>query len=180
MFFLFLSLEVSIGLFWFYSVSFSFNGVYFLWFIFNRMLSVSKGKLIFNMKPWVMYLSPKMYICQKSVSKIIVLPKELYFPSPWEPFWLTMTSLTERFHLLKHSPLYENKQNERNVTMEATPLQVPSCQCCLSSCFWSYFSRDLNTKHEKGHFKKGIHYLNSAIIWACMQSSCFRSIFILF
>ena len=51
-------LVVSTGLIWFYFVPFSFNGVYFLWFIFDLKRSVC---LIF---------------CAKRASEMIVPPKE--------------------------------------------------------------------------------------------------------
>ena len=41
--------------------------------------------------------------------------------SPLEPFWLTMTSITESFNPSKHTPLYKtNKKWERNNAMETT------------------------------------------------------------
>ena len=43
-------------------------------------------------------LCPKIYLCAKRASKIIVPPKIFSFLSPLEPFWLTMTSLTESFN----------------------------------------------------------------------------------
>ena len=43
---------VSTGLFWFYSWSFSYNGVCFLWFIFNRTLGQYRGAHSFCAKFW--------------------------------------------------------------------------------------------------------------------------------
>ena len=41
-------------------------------------------------------------------------PKNCSFLSPLEPFWPTMTSLTESFNPSKYTPLYQNEQNERD------------------------------------------------------------------
>ena len=52
---------VYIGLFWFYFVSFSYNGVYFLWFIFNRRLAEYLSAHSF----WDTFLSAATLQCTK-------------------------------------------------------------------------------------------------------------------
>ena len=37
------------------------------------------------------------------------------FSFPPESFWLTKMSSTESFNLSKHTPLYKNEQNEREI-----------------------------------------------------------------
>ena len=51
------SRDVSIGLFWFYFLSFSYSGVYFLWFSFNRMLVQYLSAHSF----WATFLSAESY-----------------------------------------------------------------------------------------------------------------------
>ena len=88
---------VFIGLLWFYFVSFSYNGVYFLWFDMSSGLDIERAYATFlisgneknllfvlcSFLNWLtgledrikMYFCPKMYLCSKRVSKIIVPPK---------------------------------------------------------------------------------------------------------
>ena len=54
---------------------------------------------------------PKMWFCAKSVSKIIVSPKELQLPVSVGTF-LTNKDVT---NLSKHTPLCENEENEREI-----------------------------------------------------------------
>ena len=52
---------------------------------------------------------------QNSLWQLKTCPKKCSFPSPLDPFRLTMTSLTESFNPSKHTPLYKNEHNEREI-----------------------------------------------------------------
>ena len=63
----------------------------------------------------------------------------LGFQSPLEPSSLTMTSQTRSFSLLKHTPVLENEQNEREI-MQLRLLAKPNARFALT-----YFPRILLT-----------------------------------
>ena len=52
---------------------------------------------------------------QRERVKLESCPKNCSFPSPLEPFWITMTAITLSFEWLYSTPLYENKQNVREI-----------------------------------------------------------------
>ena len=75
---------VYIGLFWLFFSSFLYNGVFHSFLVsFPKDVSLHKEG-----------------------------PKKCSIQYPFEPFWLTMTSQTESFNCLKHTPLYKNEENE--------------------------------------------------------------------
>ena len=93
---------VSIGLFWFYFVSFSYNGEYFLRLFFNRMLVQYQGCTL------SIFAQRCMFVHREQV-KLLSCPKKCSFPSPLEPFWLTMMEI-----------VWKQTNWERNNPMEAT------------------------------------------------------------
>ena len=108
--------------------AFSYNGVCFWRFIFscmvNHIQSTHSFSAIFQSTDiqvsshthFFLFLYPSLiHIVASYLTHAFNCPYSFNFRSWFEPFWLTMMSLTESFSIPKHIPLYANKLNERKL-----------------------------------------------------------------
>ena len=85
-----------------------FYALFVRWSIFPTM------EKIISFKHWKWHL----YLSNTTIRGVILHLLHhvlLFFPSPLEPIWLTLTSQIESFKTTQHAPLNENKQFESEI-----------------------------------------------------------------